>query len=134
MGNEYQHSNRCKFYLKCHLIFCIKYRKKLLVGKFNDVIKGILNDIARKSDFAIEILESDKDHIHFLINYPPHISITSIVRKLKQKSTIFAWKLFEGKLRKEFWTERTLWSVGYFVCSIGEANPETIRRYIEHQG
>ncbi len=44
-------------------------------------------DIAEKSDFVIEILESDKDHIHFLINYPPNISVTSIVRKLKQEST-----------------------------------------------
>lgn len=134
MGNNYQHSNRRKYYLKCHLIFCIKYRKKLLVGIFNGTIKSILLGIAEKSDFAIEVLESDKDHIHFLINYPPHISITSIVRKLKQKSTIFAWKLFEGKLRKEFWAERTLWSDGCFVCSIGEANPETIRKYIEQQG
>ena len=82
----------------------------------------------------IEILETDKDHIHFLINYPPNISVNSIVRKLKQESTISVWKLFESKLKKEFWVERTLWSDGYFVCSIGEANPEIIRRYIEQQG
>lgn len=81
----------------------------------------------------IEILESNKDHVHFLVNYPPNISISSIVRKLKQESTIFTWKLFESKLRKEFWAERTLWGDGYFVCSIGEANPETIRKYIEQQ-
>ena len=134
MSNDYQHRNRHKYYLKCHLIFCIKYRKKLLVGKFNDTIKSILDGIAEKSDFVIEVLESDKDHIHFLINYPPNISISSIVRKLKQESTIFAWELFENKLRKEFWAERTLWSDGYFVCSIGEANHETIRKYIEQQG
>lgn len=42
MGNDYQYSNRHKYYLKRHLIFCIKYRKKLLVGKFNDTIKSIL--------------------------------------------------------------------------------------------
>lgn len=51
------------------MIFCIKYRKKLLVGKFNDTIKSNLEGTAEKSDFVIEILESDKDHIHFLINY-----------------------------------------------------------------
>ena len=134
MSSDYEHSNRHKYYLKCHLIFCIKYRKKLLVGKFNDTIKCILKGIAEKSDFDIEIMESDKDHIHFLISYPPNISVTSIVRKLKQESTICAWKLFESKLKKEFWSERTLWSDGYFACSIGEANQEIIRRYIEKQG
>lgn len=120
--------------MKCHIIFCIKYRKKLLVGKFNESIKAILEGIEEKSDFTIEVFESDKDHIHFLISYPPKLSVTSIVRKLKQESTIFAWKLFEDKLKKEFWVERTLWSDGFFACSIGEANPETIREYIEKQG
>lgn len=106
MRSNYEHSSRHKYHLKCHLIFCIKYRKKLLVGKFNDTIKSILEGIAEKSDFVIEILESDKDHIHFLINYPPNISVTSIVRKLKQESTIFVWKLFESKLRKDLWVLR----------------------------
>lgn len=132
--DEYQHNNRHKYYLKCHIIFCIKYRKKLLVGKFNDSIKAMLEDIAEKSDFTIEVFESDKDHIHFLISYQPKLSVTSIVRILKQESTIFAWKLFESKLKKEFWVERTLWSDGFFACSIGEASPETIRNYIEQQG
>jgi len=106
----------------------------MLVGQLNDDIKQIFQSIANGSEFEIEVMETDKDHIHFLINYPPNISVTSIVRKLKQESTIFAWKLFESKLRKEFWVERTLWSDGYFCCSIGEASPETIRKYIEQQG
>ena len=134
MRSDYEHSNRHKYYLKCHLIFCIKYRKKLLVGKFNDTIKCILKGIAEKSDFDIEIMESDKDHIHFLISYPPKLSVTSIVRKLKQESTVFAWHLYGSMLRKYFWKEKILWSDGYFVCSIGEANPNTVREYIRQQG
>ena len=134
MRSDYEHSNRHKYYLKCHLIFCIKYRKKLLVGKFNDTIKCILKGIAEKSDFDIEIMESDKDHIHFLISYPPKLSVTSIVRKLKQESTVFAWHLYGSMLRKYFWKEKILWSDGYFVCSIGEPNPNTVREYIRQQG
>ena len=30
--------------------------------------------------------------------------------------------------------EYSFWSDGYFVCSIGEANPDTIRKHIENQG
>lgn len=37
-------------------------------------------------------------------------------------------------LTKQFWKEHTFWSDGYFVCSIGEANPDTVRKYIENQG
>ena len=79
-------------------------------------------------------METDKDHIHLLVSYPPKVSISSIVRKLKRESTITLWEYFPVYLSKHFWNEHIFWSDGYFSCSIGEASPETIRRYIENQG
>jgi len=84
--NNYISTNRSKHYLKCHLIFVCKYRKQLLLGQLNDDMKAILLSITDKSDFEIEVMESDKDHVHFLIRYTPRLSITSIVRKLKQEA------------------------------------------------
>lgn len=75
-----------------------------------------------------------KINIHLLVSYPPKVSITSIVRKLKQESTTTLWKCFPVYLSKYFWKEHTFWSDGYFACSIGEASPETIRKYIENLG
>lgn len=132
--NNYISTNRSKHYLKCHLIFVCKYRKQLLIGQLNDDMKAILQSITDKSDFEIEVMESDNDHIHFLIRYIPRISITSIVRKLKQESTIAIWQKHNPILSKNFWKEHTFWSDGYFVCSIGEASPDTIRDYILSQG
>lgn len=134
MKENYIRKTRHKYYLKCHLIFCVKYRRKILYGKFDDEIKKEFQRIADNSDFDIDIMETDKDHIHFLISYPPKLSVTSMVRKLKQESTVFAWHLYGNALRQYFWKEKTLWSDGYFVCSIGEANPNTIREYIRQQG
>lgn len=134
MKENYNHENRHKYYLKCHLIFCIKYRRMILKGEFDDNIKAIFQSIADNSDFYIDIMVTDKDHIHFLISYPLKLSVTSIVRKLKQESTVFSWRLYGSMLRKYFWKEKTLWSDGYFVCSIGEANPNTIIEYIKNQG
>ena len=111
----------------------IKYRRKILKGEFDDNIKAIFQSIADNSDFDIDIMETDKDHIHFLISYPPKLSVTSIVRELKQESTVFSWRLYDSMLRKYFWKEKTLWSGGYFVCSIGEANPNTVIEYIRNQ-
>ena len=133
--NNYTSVNRHKYYLKAHLVFVCKYRKELLVN--NDInlkVKEIFKDIESKSDFIIDIMETDKDHIHLLVSYPPKVSISSIVRKLKQESTILLWKYFPVYLSKHFWNEHTFWSDGYFACSIGEANPDTIRKYIENQG
>ncbi len=132
--SNYISSNRSKHYLKCHLIFVCKYRKKLLVGQLKDDMRSILLNITSNSDFEIEVFESDIDHIHFLIRYIPRLSVTSIVRKLKQESTIAIWQKHKNILSKNFWKEHTFWSDGYFVCSIGEASPDTIRQYILSQG
>ena len=99
-----------------------------------EYILNVFKSIEEQSDFDIEVMETDKDHIHMLISYPPNISISSIVRRLKQFSTLSLWKQFPIMLTKQFWKEHTFWSNGYFVCSIGEANPNTVRKYIENQG
>ena len=130
--SNYISSNRSKHYLKSHLIFVCKYRKPMLVGQLNDDIKQIFLSIASNSDF--EVMESDLDHIHFLIRYIPCWFIAKIVRRLKQESTRQIWLLHSTTLRKQYWYQKLLWSDGYFVCSIGESSPDTIREYILNQG
>ena len=134
-NSKYRSTNRSKHYLKCHLIFVCKYRKKLLVGQLKDDMKHLLLNITSNSDFEIEVFESDLDHIHFLIRYLPKLSITSIVRKLKQESTYHIWRsVHRNYLYTQFWKEKNFWLDGYFVCSIGEANPNIIKQYILTQG
>ena len=79
-------------------------------------------------------METDINHIHLLVSYPPKVSISSIVHKLKQESTITLWKYFPVYLSKHFWKKHTFWLDGYFTCSIGEVNHKTIKKYIENQG
>lgn len=106
----------------------------MLIGQLNDDIKQIFLSIADGSDFEIEVMESDNDHIHFLIRYIPRLSISQMVRRLKQESTRQIWLLHPSILRKQYWYKNMFWSDGYFVCSIGEASPDTIREYILSQG
>ena len=94
--------NRHKFYMKCHLIFVCKYRKQLFVSDVRDCALSVFKEVESKCDFEIEIMETDKDHIHLLINYPQNIIVTSIVRVLKQVSTNRLWKEFQPMLRKHF--------------------------------
>ena len=80
-------------------------------------------------------METDKDHIHLLIDYDPKVSLLQIVRRLKQETTFELWKVHESYLKKHFWKERAFWSDGYFACSIGEGTSyDTIQEYIENQG
>ena len=81
-------------------------------------------------------METDHDHIHLLVSYPPRHSLLQIVRLLNQITPYRLWRIggIQNYLRKCFWKERTFWSDGYFVCSIGNANPATIQNYIRNQG
>ena len=132
--NEYTSKNRHKYYLKAHLIFVCKYRKQLLKGDIDDTVKSCFSEESDNSKFSIDIMESDKDRIHLLITYSPDISLSSIVRRLKQKSVHVLWNKHAEFLTNYFWKEHTFWSDGYFVCSIGETDPDTLRKYIENQG
>lgn len=67
--SRYISTNRSKHYLKCHLILVTKYRRNILVGQLNDNLKSIFSSISNGSDFEIEVMESDINHIHFLIHF-----------------------------------------------------------------
>jgi len=132
--NEFFCLSHSKFLLQAHLIFVVKYRKKLLTGEIETFVKNIFNDIAAQSDFKIDVMETDQDHIHMIVNYKPHIAITQIVRRLKSMSTVAIWKTHGSILKNHFWKEKTFWSDGYFAASIGNASNETVKKYIEEQG
>lgn len=131
---DYISKNHSKFLLKYHIIFVCKYRKQLLQGNIAGSMKNILLAIASSSDFSIEIMECDKDHIHFLVSSEPKLSPLQIVRRLKQLSTKMIWNLYPTFLKKHFWKENTFWTDGYFCATIGNVSQETIRHYIENQG
>jgi putative transposase len=64
---KYKTQNHSKFLLMFHIFFVCKYRKKLLFEPIKEEIKQIIFDISKESDFEILEMETDEDHIHFLI-------------------------------------------------------------------
>jgi len=71
--SQYKTLNHSKFLLSYHIIFVCKYRRKLLVP-YGDEVKAIMQDIADNSDFAINEIEVDADHLHMLIESVPNTS------------------------------------------------------------
>ena len=135
LQREYLSRNHSKFLLKYHIILVCKYRRKTLVGAVDFAIKHILLNIAEESDFCIEVMESDKDHVHLLVSAPPKLSPLQIVRRLKQESSHRIWQHHANTLRHFYWSGHEIfWTKGYFVSSIGNVSQETIQNYIENQG
>jgi putative transposase len=79
-------------------------------------------------------METDKDHIHYLIESVPKISASQIVRVLKKQTTKNIWKIHNKYLSKQFWKENTFWIDGYFICSIGNVSEKMLVEYINNQG
>lgn len=131
---EYISKNHSKFLIKYHVIFVCKYRKRLLIGAVEFDMKQIMWKISEMSDFDIEVMEADKDHIHMLVRSEPKLSPLQIVKRLKQLSTIAIWEKYENYLWHVFYREKTFWTDGYFISSVGNVSQETIKKYIESQG
>ena len=129
MKTKYNHSSHCKYLLKLHFLFAVKYRKKLLKENIDIDMKQIMFEIAQQKGF-----KSDIDHLHILVDASPSFSPFDIAHQLKQISTHRIYKKHKVELKKHFWAENTFLSNGYFVCSTGDASTETIRNYIEEQG
>ena len=132
--SRYQHRRHNKNLLMVHLIFVTKYRKKFLTGSFDEDIKQYLFEICVRYHWYIIRMQSDRDHIHMLVQYNPKDSITNIVSTLKQHSTYLAWLHHGNMLKNHYWKEQTLWSDGYFAASIGQVSQKIIEHYIENQG
>lgn len=91
-------------------------------------------DIANDRDIKIMAMDTDIDHIHLMIDYSPTKSILELVNNFKSISTNKIYKKYKSFLKTHYWKENVLWSGGYFACSVGEASPETIKKYIDNQG
>ena len=120
---------------KCcyHVIFCPKYRKSILVGKVSDRLKEICLEVATAHDFIIEEIETDKNHIHMIINCNPRYGVMKCIQIIKQ---VTAYRLFEEfpYIKKKYLWGGKFWSRSSFVATVGSVSLETVKQYIENQG
>ena len=131
---EYIKKKHSKNLLLVHLVFCIKFRKKILYGELDDDIKQLTFDVCKSHHWYIKNMQTDKDHIHILLQYPTTDDVSKIVTVIKSYTTYYIWKRHSVFLSGEFWKERTFWSDGYFAASVGNASAEIIQHYIDTQG
>ena len=134
VNSNYNRHNRRKYSLKVHIVLVTKYRKQLLKGSIADDVKQKILDIANTRGYEIIAMETDKDHIHFLLSYDATDRVCDIVKIVKQETTYYLWQKYNSVLSKQYWKKKIFWSDGYFACSIGEMSSATIQKYIESQG
>ncbi len=133
--SKYERFGHAKTFLRYHLIFSTKYRRKVLNQMRDDILWAMDDAASKNGHFRIEIAEVDKDHIHLLVRIKPCESIDNVVKSLKQQSTYWMWKLHHDHLSRFYWSgQHHLWTRGYFASTIGGVSEQKIIDYIKNQG
>ena len=117
--------------LRYHIVFCTKYRHKIIVGRFEEWLKSMFSNIADANGFKIITMEVRPDHVHLLIDCTPQHYIPNIIKALKGNSARFGFKRFP-ELKTKLWGGH-LWNPAYFVCSISDETEQIIIDYINSQ-
>jgi len=111
------------------VVWCPKYRRKVLSGKIEVRLKELIQEICTELQSELIELEIMPDHVHLLIEVDPQFGIHKVIKTIKGKTSRI--------LRKEFLLLTTklptLWTNSYFVSTVGGAPLEIIKQYIENQ-
>ena len=122
-----------KTLLLYHLVFPAKYRRKVFDESVDKTLKTVCLEISDRYEIHFIEIGNDLDHVHFLVQSVPMLSITKIVTIIK---SITAREIFSKhpEVKKILWGG-SLWSSGYYANTVGQfSNSEVIKQYIKNQG
>lgn len=132
MENKYTHARTCVYNINYHIVWCVKYRRKVLSADISNRLIELLKAIGNEKGFSVvECKVGENDHVHCFVSAPPKISVTQIVKYLKGISGNQLFREYP-QLRKSLWKGQ-LWNGSYFCETIGSTSEENILRYIERQ-
>ena len=114
---------------KYHVVWCPKYRRKVLVPPVDERVKQIIDEVCAETGSEVFEVEVMPDHVHLLLECDPQFGINRLVRSIKGRSSRL--------LRKEFPSLKSrlpcLWTGSYFVATVGGAPLAIVKQYIENQ-
>jgi len=129
MKYELKTQNNIAYNCHYHVLFCPKYRRKVLVNGVDERLKTILIETIEKWGQELVELEVMPDYVHVLVGCDPQFGIHRLVKYLKGTSS--------RSLRQEFPQLKrrlpSLWTNSYFCATVGAVTRETLKRYVEGQ-
>lgn len=125
----YKSNHNVIYSCKYHIVWCPKYRRKVLINGVDTRLKELIHEIAKELQLEIIEIEVMPDHVHILLEVDPQFGIHRAVKALKGRTSRI--------LRQEYpWLRSripTLWTNSYFCSTVGVAPLSVIKQYIENQ-
>lgn len=129
MNTRYRRNRGCVFTLQYHIVWCTKYRRKVLVSPIMDDLRSLIADKARELEVTVEALEIMPDHVHLFVSALPTDAVQHLVNQFKGFTSRIL-RLRYPSLRSRL---PSLWSRSYYIGSVGAVSAETVQRYIAAQ-
>ena len=127
---EHRHGSHSVSRLSAHIVWVTKYRYHVLKGDVQERCRDLVVQICNAENVQILKGVVSKDHVHVHVEYPPSISVSDLVKKLKGRTSRLLQQEFPS-LGKQYWG-RHFWAVGYGVWSTGNITDEMVQEYLEH--
>ena len=131
-NNNVTHGRGYVYSIQYHIVWCVKYRRKVLSSDIEQSLKEILRNIAQDNNFTILECNGDLDHIHLLIDCSPQHYIPDMIKALKGVSARLLFKQYGEELKSQLWNGH-LWNPSYFVATVSENTESQVRAYIQSQ-
>lgn len=132
MKENLVHSRTCVYNLNYHVVWSVKYRRKIITSEIEAYMKQLVQEIGQDKGFDVKMFEAGNgDHVHCFLSAPPKISVSYMVKMLKG---ITGRKLFEQfpEIKTRLW-KGELWNHSYYVESVGCISEDTVKQYIAKQ-
>jgi len=129
MNQRWKSSVKAKYNIAYHLIWCPKYRRKVLVDGIDERLKELLVEKAKDMNIIIENMEVMPDHVHLFVKCNPTDNPQQIVGQFKG----YASRHLRAEFPKLISKLPCLWTRSYYAESVGHISEATIKKYIEEQ-
>ena len=116
--------------LHVHLVWSTKYRYSVLQGEVQLRCRDLIRQVCDTMDVRILKGVVSKDHVHLHLSYPPKLSISDLVKRIKGRSARLMLDEF-SELKRRYWGQH-LWGIGYGAWSTGNITDEMVQDYLDH--
>ena len=129
MNNQYRTTETTVYCCRYHIIFCPKYRRKVLREPIAERFKDIVLSMQEEQNFYVIEMEVMPDHVHLLLDIDPTIGVNIVVSRIKGKTAHILNREFP-ELRRKL---PTLWTRSKFIATVGSVSLDVLKKYIEDQ-
>ncbi len=128
-SDVFKTNNNIVYSCKYHVVWCPKYRRKILTGDIEKRLKEIIIEKTKELKSELIELEIMPDHVHLLIEVDPQFGIHKLVKNIKGYTS----KILRQEFKELTTKLPTLWTNSYFIATVGGAPLSIIKQYIENQ-